>query len=90
MINPRASAYRQIAASANVYPLPASITNIFCSSSAAATCTVYDDKASGTAIKIVDTFTLTAGQNYPMDFIAAAGINVVISGGASITVGYQP
>lgn len=89
MYNPRASAYRQISASSNVCPFPASITSVFCSSSTSGTCTVFDDRGTGTAIRMVDTFPLVAGQTYLLDFIGAAGINVVIGGAASITVGYQ-
>lgn len=89
MLNPKSSQYKQIAASANVSPVPASITGIFCSSSTSGTATVYDSNGTSTATKIVDTFNLVAGTNYDLGFIAAQGLYVVISGTASVTVGYQ-
>lgn len=90
MLNPQASLYKQLAASANVSPVPASITGLFCSSSSSGTATVYDSNATGTATKIVDTFLLVAGTYHPLGFIAAAGLYVVLGGTASVTVGYQP
>ena len=89
MINPKSSQYKQLAASVNVSAVPAAITNIFCSSSSSGTATVYDSNATGTSTKIVDTFNLVAGTNYDLGFIAAQGLYVVISGTASVTVGYQ-
>lgn len=83
--------YAQIAASGNVYAQPAALHGIFVSSaSATPTITVYDDAATGTAKKMVDTFTPVAGQFYPLPFRALKGLNVVISGTVSCTVAFQP
>lgn len=83
-----AGAPKQITASANVSPRAATLTSIFCSASTSGTCTVYDDPATGTSTKIVDTFNLTAGQTYVFNFSASTGLYVMIAGtSASITVG---
>lgn len=89
MPNPVVESFQpsQISASANVCGVPAMIGGVFCSSSTAGTCTIYDDIATGTTTKIVDTFSLVAGTFYPLPFFAKNGVNVVIGGTAAITVG---
>jgi hypothetical protein len=52
--------------------------------------TGYDDAATGTTTKLVDTFTPVAGTWYPMPFAFSKGLNVVIGGTVSATVGYTP
>lgn len=86
----QSTGYKQITASGNVCPQPAILNGIFVSAaSATPTITVYDDPATGTATKIVDTFTPVVGWN-PMPFRALKGINVVLGGTVSCTVGYKP
>ncbi len=79
--------YKQINASGNVSPRQGSVLGIFVSAaSATPTITVYDDAATGTTTKVVDTFTPVASTWYPMPFGVASGINVVIGGTVSATV----
>lgn len=79
--------YKQITASANCSKVPCNLLGIFVSAaSATPTITVYDDAATGTATKIVDTFTPAAGTYYQLPFYATSGVNVVISGTVSCTV----
>lgn len=81
--------YKQIAASGNVCAIDGIMGGIFVSAaSSTPTITVYDDPATGTGTKIVDTFTPVAGTWYPMPFAFSKGLNVVISGTVSATVGY--
>lgn len=87
----QSAGYAQISASGNVCKGPAALEGIFVSAaSTTPTITVYDDAGTGTGTKIVDTFTPTAGQFYPLPFRALKGLNVVISGTVSCTVGYAP
>lgn len=79
--------YKQVSASGNVSAGPGVLGGIFVSAaSASPTITVYDDAATGTGTKLVDTFTPVAGQFYPMPFGFANGCNVVIAGTVSCTV----
>lgn len=78
--------YKQISATANVSALPANLLGVFCSSSTAGTLTVYDDAATGTSTKAVDTVSLTAGTWYPLPIGMSKGIYVVLGGTASVTV----
>lgn len=81
--------YKQISASGNVSPIPGTILGIFVSAaSATPTITVYDSASTGTATKIVDTFTPVAATWYPMQFGTTAGLNVVIGGTVSATVSF--
>lgn len=81
------SAPKQISTSGNIAPRACSIAGVFCSSSTSGTLTIYDDASTGTTTKVVDTFSLTAGTWYPLPFSVASGVNVVIGGTASVTVG---
>ncbi|MDN7481917.1 hypothetical protein QZM38_13890 [Burkholderia orbicola] len=90
-MNPAAPAYtpKQISASGNVCANDGILGGIFVSAaSATPTITIYDDAATGTNTKIVDTFTPVAGQWYPLPFAFSKGLNVVIGGTVSATVGY--
>ena len=83
--------YAQVAASGNVWKGPTALLGIFVSAATTTpTITVYDDAATGTTTKIVDTFTPVAGTFYRLPFRALKGLNVVISGTVSCTVGYVP
>lgn len=90
-MNPAAPAYtyKQISASGNVCAIDGILGGIFVSSTTAGTVTVYDDAATGTATKIVDTVTLAVGWN-PMPFAFSKGLNIVIGGTMSATVAYTP
>lgn len=78
----------QITVSANVKVGQGGMLGIFVSSaSATPTITVYDDAATGTSTKLVDTFTPVAGTWYPLPFACANGLNVVLGGTISCTVG---
>lgn len=76
---------KQISASTNVQPRSGALLGIFCSSSSSGTVTIYDDAATGTSAKIVDTFSATAGTWYPIPACFANGCYIVLGGTASIT-----
>lgn len=81
--------YKQISATGNVSALPANLIGIFVSAATATpTITVYDDAATGTSTKIVDTFTPTAATWYPLPFSASKGLYVVLGGTVSATVAF--
>lgn len=81
--------YKQITASGNVCAIDGIMGGIFVSAaSATPTITVYDDPSTGTTTKIVDTFTPVAGTFYPLPFAFSKGLNVVIGGTVSATVGF--
>jgi hypothetical protein len=87
--NLNVGAYKQVSASGNVRSGPGVILGIFVSAaSSTPTLTVYDDAATGTTTKLVDTFTPVAATWYPLPFAFNSGINVVIGGTVSCTVGY--
>lgn len=87
----QSAGYKQVSASGNVWPQCAALEGIFVSAaSATPTITVYDDSGTGTTTKIVDTFTPVAATWYPLPFMALKGINVVIGGTVSCTVGFLP
>lgn len=86
----QASTYAQLSGSANVQKGQCELSGIFCSSASnTPTIAVYDDPLTGTTNKIVDTFTPVAGTWYQLPFKAGTGLNVVISGTVSCTVGYN-
>jgi hypothetical protein len=79
--------YQLISATTQIKNAPGLIGGIFCSSvTGSPTLTVYDDVSGGTTTKIVDTFTLTAGTPFPFPALFNKGLNMVISGTASLTV----
>lgn len=85
--NLNAGGYKQISASGNVSPIPATLLGIFVSAATTTpTITVYDDPAAGTTTKMVDTFTPVAGTWYQIPASASKGINVVLGGTVSATV----
>jgi hypothetical protein len=66
------------------------LVGIFVSNAAATpTITIYDDSATGTSVPLVTTFTPVAGTYYKLPFRALNGLNVVIGGTVSCTVGFQ-
>jgi len=89
-MNPAAPAYtyKQIIASGNVCANDGILGGIFVSAASnTPTITVYDDAGTGTTTKMVDTFTPVVGWN-PMPFAFSKGLNVVIGGTVSASVGY--
>jgi hypothetical protein len=76
---------RLITASTNVQPGPGALGGIFCSTGSA-TVTVYDDAATGTTSKLVETFTPVAGTFTPLPFEFVNGCYIVISGTGTFTV----
>jgi hypothetical protein len=79
---------KPLVASGNVKSGQGGMLGIFvAAASATPTITVYDDASTGTTTKIVDTFTPVAGTWYPLPFACSNGINVVLGGTVSCTVG---
>lgn len=79
---------KQISASGNVKSGSGGMLGIFVSAaSGTPTITIYDDAGTGTTSKLVDTFTPVAGTWYPLPFGFSAGLNVVLGGTVSATVG---
>lgn len=89
MTNDESGNYVQMSASANISPVPSELKGVFCSSSTAGTLAVYDSSATGTAKKIVDTFTLVAGQYYKLPFYAADGLYFVVGGTTQFTAAFS-
>lgn len=80
---------RVVSASGNLKASQGAMLGIFvAAASATPTITVYDDAATGTTLKIVDTFTPVPSTWYPLPIAFANGLNVVISGTVSATVVY--
>ena len=79
---------KQLSASGNAVNTDGIMAGVFCSSSSSGTLTIYDDAATGTTNKIVDTFPLVAGTFYPLPIAFAAGLNLVVGGTASFTLLY--
>lgn len=85
--------YAQISASTNIALSggaaagPGSLAGIFVSiATTNPSITIYDDPASGTTTKIVDTFTPNADTFYPLPANYRTGCNVVLAGTVSCTV----
>ena len=79
-------------ATALVKSAPAKLKGIFVSAaSSTPLITVYDTQTSGTAVKVLDTFTPVAATNYNFydGLNTANGIYVVISGTVKCTVYYE-
>lgn len=82
-----AGAYKAIAASSNIAPMPAVMLGIFVSAaSSTPTITVYDSATTTTTTKIVDTFTPVAGTWYNIPVAATTGLYVAIGGTVKATV----
>lgn len=80
---------KQIVASQNIKSSNGALVGIYVSAaSATPTITIYDDAATGTTNKIVDSFTPVSSQWYPIPLTYAAGLNVVLGGTVSCTVVY--
>lgn len=82
--------YAVVSASGNVCPKSCALLGIFvAAASATPTITIYDDAGTGTSVPMVTVFTPVAGTYYKLPFRALNGINVVVGGTVSCTVGYQ-
>lgn len=87
--NLQVGGYKQITATANICPIPIGLLGVFVSSaSAVPTITVYDSASTGTATKIVDTFTPVGATYYPINAGASVGLYVVLGGTVSATFVY--
>lgn len=80
--------YKYITASGNVSNHSAAIIGIFVSSSTSGTITIYDDAATGTTTKAVDTITCVSGTYYSLPFTMGNGINIVVGGTLTATVAF--
>lgn len=79
----------QITATTQVKTGAGLLGGIFVSSiSGSPTMTIYNDAGGGTTNKLVDTFSLVAGSSYPFPANFTNGLNIVISGTASVSVFY--
>jgi hypothetical protein len=81
--------YVNLSASAAARAGRGSLLGIFCASSSAATCKVWDNTAASGSI-IANTFTLVGGVFYPLPFDFQTGCFVTITGTADITVAVKP
>lgn len=80
-----------VSASGNIWSGAVALRGIFVSAATATpTITIYDDAATGTSKPLVTVFTPVAGTFYPLPFLAQKGLNVVIGGTVSCTVGFEP
>jgi hypothetical protein len=78
----------QVSASTVIKAAYGSLLSIFCSSSSSGTAAVYNSATAATNNKVVDTFSLTAATNYPINIDCSNGIYIVIGGTASVTAVY--
>ena len=82
--------YAVVSASGNVSPKPCALVGIFvAAASATPTITIYDDAGTGTTVTLVSVFTPVAGTYYKLPFRTLNGLNIVIGGTVSCTVGLQ-
>lgn len=75
-----------VAASGNVKVGQGGVLGIFVSSHTAGSIALYDDAASGTTTKVLDTFLFPGVGWYPLQMTFAAGLNIVVGGTLSATV----
>jgi hypothetical protein len=81
---------KQVSASGNICERNGRLGGIFVSAaSATPTITIYDDSATGTAKTLVAVFTPTPGTYYKLPFRFTKGLNIVIGGTVSCTVGFE-
>ena len=82
--------YTVVSASGNISPKSVAMVGIFVSGATGTpTITIYDDAATGTTVPLVTTFTPAPATYYKLPFRALHGINIVIGGTVSCTVGLQ-
>lgn len=77
--------YANITASQNVLARAGGLTGIFVANGSG-TIAVYDSNATSTTNKIVDSFSVTPGVFYPLPFLCASGLYLVLTGTMNITV----
>lgn len=78
--------YKRLTASANVLSGYGATLGIFCASQTVGTVQLFDDAATGTTLPITGVITLVAGQFFNIPVAFGAGLNVVITGTADVTV----
>lgn len=86
--NLQAGAFRQLAATANIKSSQGALLGFFVSSSTAGTIAIYDDTATGTTTKILDTFTPAGLGWFDLPAAFATGCYVVIGGTMQVTLVY--
>jgi hypothetical protein len=74
-----------VSASGNIQTGPGAILGLVVSASTSGTIALYDDAATGTSAPLLATMSLTAGQYIPLGFGFGNGLNVVLTGTATIT-----
>jgi hypothetical protein len=81
-----AGGYKNITATGNVSPQPATIIGFLCSTTTAGTIQFYDSAATATTTPITGVITPAAGSFTPIKASAGAGIYAVIGGTINVTV----
>ncbi|PXW28248.1 hypothetical protein [Paraburkholderia caballeronis] len=85
----QAYSYRHVSASGNIRAGDGVLGGIFVSAATGTpTIAIYDDAADGVGTLLVDEFTPTPGQWIPLPFAFVNGLNIVIGGTVSATVGF--
>ena len=82
--------YKNITATANLSPIPATVIGVLCSSTTGGTLILYDSATTTTTDPVTGTITLTAGQFYQIPASTESGIYAVIANTANITVFWAP
>lgn len=80
--------YKNITATGNVSPVPATIIGVLCATTTGGTFIVYDSATTGTGTPITGTITPAAGSFTPIYADATAGLYIVVGGTANLTVIY--
>ena len=79
---------KQITGSANIKSSQGALLQVIVSSASTGTLALYDDAATGTTVKLLDTMTITAGQSISIPIAFSNGLYAVIGGTASLTIVY--
>jgi hypothetical protein len=83
--------YKQFSATGNISTVPVSLLGFIISTSTSGTLTIYDDPATGTTIKAIDTTAaLTGGTFVSMPISLSKGLYVVVGGTISATAVFAP
>lgn len=81
--------YKAASASGNISANPCNLNGVFISSATGATLAIFDDSGTGTSQTVVSAFTPASIGYYPMPFVCNRGINAVITGTLTFTVGFN-
>lgn len=82
--------YKNLSASGVALNKRGALLGIFCASSSAATCKVWDNASAASGNVVANTFTLVGGVFYPLPFDVENGVYVTITGTADVTVSVKP